>query len=181
MIAEHFRILVDYNYWANHQLWDCVLGLSDAQLTSRDNCFDRSVQEEVVEILNAEWLWMARLRGVSPTSTLTAEILPGREAVRERWAGVEADLRVYLKNIREAQLSEIITYTTTRGVPQRNARWEILAHIFNHSTDYRSRVLMMLALLGVQAPSIELLDYLRDNKQLRERIAMESFHKEAPI
>ena len=61
------------------------------------------------------------------------------------------------------------------------SRWEILAHIFNHSTDYRSRVLMMLALLGVQAPSIELLDYLRNNKQLRERIAMESFHKEAPI
>jgi uncharacterized damage-inducible protein DinB len=181
MISDHLRIMCDYNYWAHHQLWDCVLGLSEAQFTSRDSDFKASVHEEIVQILGSEWLWMARLRGVSPSSNLTPALLPTRDSIRERWAGVESELRAYASTIRETQLNEIITYMTTRGAPQRNARWEILAHVLNHSTDCRARVSMMLMLQGVEAPSIALLDYLRSNELIRNRIALEPFHREAPL
>lgn len=181
MITEHYKIMCDYNFWAHHQMWDTVLSLSDEDFSRMDTCYGISVHDQVLHTLGAEWLWMARLRGVSPTRKLTPEMLPDRESIRVKWDEVEKELRAYVENIREAQLSEIITYTTTQGDPQRNARWEILAHVFNHSTDHRSRVCAMLKLMGVETPDIELLNYFRDNKQHRRRIAMDHFHKASSI
>lgn len=181
MIAEHFRILCDYNYWANHQLWDCILALSEAQFTNKETCYGISIHEQVVHTLGAEWLWVERLRGRSPLEKLSVEEFATRDAIRRKWDEVEADLRAYVGTARDSQLGEIIAYTTTFGEPQRNARWEILAHVFNHGTDHRARITAMLIPWGYTAPEIELLHYFRDNKQHRRRIAMESFHKSAPI
>ena len=181
MISSHFQILCDYNYWAHHQLWDAVLRLSEEEFTTSGTCFGISVHQQVLHTLGAEWLWMARLRGVSPTTKLTPAMLPDRDTIRVKWDEVEAEVRAYVENVRENQLSEIITYTTTQGEPQRNARWEILTHMFNHSTDHRSRIISMLKTLGAEVPDLDLLLYFRDNKQHRRRIAMEHFHKSASL
>lgn len=181
MIAEHFQILCDYNYWAHHQLWDCALQLSEEQFASKENILGLSVHEQMVNMASAEWLWTARLRGTSPTHHLTVAMLPDRDAIRKRWDAVEADLRDYVRNIRDSQLGEIIAYTTTWGEPQRNARWEILAYLFQRGTDYRARAAVTLLQMGVQPPEIELLHYFRDNEQHRLRIALERFHRQAPI
>lgn len=181
MITGHNKIMCDYNFWAHHQLWDVVLSLSDEDFTRTDTCYGISVHEQVIHTVGAEWLWMARLRGVSPTRKLSTAMLPDRESIRVKWDEVEGELRAYVDNIRESQLSKIITYTTTLGEPQRNARWEILAHVFNHSTDHRSRIMTMLGIMGVECPDVELLNYFRDNKQHRRQIAMDHFHKASSI
>jgi uncharacterized damage-inducible protein DinB len=179
MIAEHFQILCDYNYWAHHQVWDCVLALTDEQFVSSENSYGISIHEQVVHTVGAEWLWTARLRGSSPMEKLTVDSLPTRDAIRIQWDTVESDLRAYVKDIRSSQLSEIITYQTTFGESQRNARWEILAHIFNHGTDHRAKLIAMIKQAGCEAIDQDLLLYFRDNKQHRRRIAMENFHKQS--
>lgn len=181
MLAGHFKLMCDYNYWAHHQLWDGVLQLSEEQFRTPNTCFTISVHEQVLNTLGSEWLWMARLRGISPTTRLTPAMLPDRDTIRVKWVEVEAEVRAYVDHIRESQLSEVITYTTTFGEPQRNARWEILTHMFNYSTDHRSRVVAMLKPLGVDIPELDLLAYFRANKQIQRQIAMDHFHKSASI
>ncbi|GAB4571526.1 MAG: hypothetical protein Kow0077_08410 [Anaerolineae bacterium] len=177
MIVEHFRVMCDYNYWANHQLWDVVLGLHAEDFRQNVAGFGNSIHSAVVDLVGTEWIWTARLRGVSPTRLLSVEMLPDRDAIRLMWDEVEADLRAYLRYPRETVLGEAITYTTTQGSPQRNTPREILGHLFNYSTDRRAHVVAMLRGLGIEVPSLMLLEYYRADPETRQRVASERFHR----
>ncbi len=177
MITQHFKMMCDYNYWAHHQIWDCVLKLTDEQLSAVNDCFGLSVHEQVALTLGAEWLWSARLRGISPSTQMSVAMVPTLEAIRQKWIEVESDLRSYVEHVRDPQLKEVITYTTTYGQAQRSSRAEILSHAFNHSTDHRARILVMLNHFGIVTDEHSLLAYFRDDPDHRQQISMTRFRK----
>ena len=62
-----------------------------------------------------------------------------------------------------ADIAADFEYATTAGKPQRQPRWEALAHFFNHQTHHRGHAHAVLTRLGVaEPPPFDLLVFQRD-------------------
>ena len=159
-LAE-IRDLYAFNRWANALVLDAVSALTDAELT-RDlrNSFP-SVRDTLVHVLSAEWVWLQRLRGRSPTALPEEWRHLGVREMRARWREVERDWLELLDALSEGDLDRRIAYRNTAGEPFESAQWQILRHCVNHSTYHRGQVTTMLRQLGAKPPTTDLIRWFR--------------------
>ena len=90
MNAAYFQRMIDYTYWANRKLWGCVAELSDEQFKKPFDYSIGSVHQQVVHMMDTEWLWLRRVRGEQPEGVLSLEGYPTQEKIRARWDEIEA-------------------------------------------------------------------------------------------
>jgi len=64
----YLRELVEYNYWARDRMLGDVAQLSAESYTRAITSSFGSVRDTVTHMYLAEWAWMARWRGETPTS-----------------------------------------------------------------------------------------------------------------
>ena len=121
-----------------------------------------SVHSQMAHVVGVEWLWLNRLRGVSPDRILTVDDLPTREALRARWDTVEADVRAFVAGLDDDALLAEVDYTTMKGMSQTNLCREILAHVFNHGTDHRAQVLSLIGQFGGPTVEQDMLFFFRE-------------------
>ena len=79
MNAEDFRLLYDYNSWANHRTLDACSQLNDEQFTRDMGSSFRSVRDTLVHVMLVEWLWLERWHGRSPNSFAPTSDFPTLE------------------------------------------------------------------------------------------------------
>jgi uncharacterized damage-inducible protein DinB len=140
------------------------LQLDEAQFTRTLGPDQTSVHAQLVHVVEVEWLWVCRLRGVDPGRFLTTADLPDRAAIRARWDAVAAEVRAFVAGLDDAALLAEVEYTTTKGVPQRDVCHELLAHLFNHGTDHRAQILSLIGQLGGPTVEQDMLFYLRERR-----------------
>ena len=58
--------LYAYNLWSNRRMFSTLDKLSDQQFTSVIQSSFPSIQESVMHIFGAEWIWLRRWKGTSP-------------------------------------------------------------------------------------------------------------------
>ena len=149
MNAVYFRRMIDYTYWANRKLWGCVAELSDEQFKRPCDYSIGSVHQQVVHMMDTEWLWLRRVRGEQPEAVLSLEGYPTREKVRARWNEIEAGWREFVAGLTDQQLEQTIEYTSVNGVVKRSQPlWEGLAQLVNHATDHRAQTLAVIHQVG---------------------------------
>ena len=85
MNADHFRKLFDYNYWAHHNVWGCVLKLSDEQYYRPCNYSVGSVHNQVAHTYSAEYLWLGRARQDAAPRFPALDEHPDRTSLRAAW------------------------------------------------------------------------------------------------
>ena len=107
MNAEDFRLLYDYNSWANHRTLDTCSQLNAEQFTRDMGSSFRSVRDTLVHIMLVERLWLERWHGRSPNSYAPTSEFPNVDSVRARWAEIDSDLLDYI--ISAALLFYILT------------------------------------------------------------------------
>jgi uncharacterized damage-inducible protein DinB len=98
--------------------------------------------------MEAEALWLSRLKGVSPTIFPGTEAYPTRAAIRARWDATEAEFRAFIDALNEDQLTQTLRYTTTKGEARQTQVSDLLMHVANHGTDHRAQILALLHQLG---------------------------------
>src|SRR5271169_5686624 len=116
---DTLRDLYDYNYWARDRQLDACAALADEQfLRPMGNSFS-SVRDVLAHLIFAEWVWLERWLGRSPTKAdaqeVAAERFPALASIRERWLLVEASLRSYLVGLDEEAFQRPLTYTNWKG------------------------------------------------------------------
>jgi uncharacterized damage-inducible protein DinB len=164
MNAAYFRRMIDYTYWAHHKVWDCIVELNDEQFTRPCNYSIGSLHQQVVHTMGAEWLWLQRVRGVSPDAFLRPEDFPTRADVRARWDEVEAGWRAFVAALADDQLEQSIEYTSINGNVRRSqVLWEGLAQIINHATDHRAQILALIHQLGGRTVAQDFVFYTREH------------------
>jgi len=162
MIAiDTFRELFDYNYWArDRQLEACVELTEEQFLRPMGNSYS-SVRDTLVHLLFAEWVWLERWLGRSPTQLdgreYSAEKFPTLGAVRERWQGLESNMRSYLSGLQGSTLERPLSYTNFKGERWTYPLGQTLFHLVNHQTYHRGQITTLLRQLGVAAPAIDFL------------------------
>ena len=163
MTLEDLRTLVDYHYWARDRLLAAVEALSPEQFTRDLGSSFRSVRDTLVHLVGAEWAWLSRWKGQSPTSLLSAEPFPDLASVRRKWGEVEQDLRGFVAGWKEEDVGRVYEYKLLSGQPGASPFWQMLQHVVNHGSYHRGQVVTMLRQLGAAPPkSVDLIAFYRE-------------------
>lgn len=157
-MTNRFVQLFDYNHWAWNQVLTACEKLEPAAYHEARPFFWGSIHGLLVHGMSAEYIWHARLNGVSPSVMLDPQAYPDLAAVRDRWQAIDATLRAYVAGLNEADLERVIAYRTTYGDEYQLAVQDILQHVINHATEHRSQATPTLYNLGAATPP---LDYAR--------------------
>jgi uncharacterized damage-inducible protein DinB len=120
------------------------------------------VRGTLTHILGAEWIWLERWKGVSPTRRIDEGEFQDVLALRERWKSIEEHRASWFESLRERDVVEIVRYKTLDGKGYGAPLWQLVQHVANHSTYHRGQVLLLLRQLGAKPVSTDLLFYDRE-------------------
>ena len=151
----------EYNLWANEQL-TVVLNNIDKPLhfetviSSFPNLF-----ATLEHIWQAEYVWKLRILNQGPS---VKPSFPTKEtkALVETLLQVNKEWIEFVHTISDEKLEEIVNYNNWQGTPFSTPVWQIIHHVFNHSTFHRGQLITMLRQLGVTTlPSTDYITYTR--------------------
>jgi uncharacterized damage-inducible protein DinB len=157
------RELVDYNYWARDRIFEAVSALTPEQYArAMGNSFS-SVRETLVHVYSAEWVWLSRWQGVSPTAPLSADQWPDLPSLVTSWTELEGKIRAVVGSVTDAGVGKVIEYKLLSGQPGRSPFGSMIQHVVNHGTYHRGQVTTMLRQMGAAPPkSTDFITFVRE-------------------
>ncbi len=166
MTLDLIRTLYDYNYWAHHLVWECVLRLTQEEFERSLNYSWGSVHAQVVHAMSNEWMWFRRLRGESPQSLHKTSDFRTPLAVQTKWEQTERDVRDYINNLTESELHGTFTFYSASGSRYIQRVDETLMHVVLSGVDNRAQTLAMLNELGAPTVEQDMIYYLRERNEV---------------
>jgi uncharacterized damage-inducible protein DinB len=161
-MLEQIVELFAYTRWANNRILEATAKLSGEELSRELGNSFPSIRATLVHIVGAEWVWLSRWNGESPTALPAWLELLSNEAIRRRFEEIDAERRIYLEHLEEVGLNALIRYRNLKGDPFAAPLWQLLLHLVNHSTYHRGQVVTMLRQLGHSAPATDLVQFYRE-------------------
>ena len=158
-IKDYIQQAYTYMYWANQRYFAVAEGLTNEQLHQSQGHSWGDVHATLVHMMSSEWVWLQRWHGSTPKGHLDKAEYPTLADLKKRWGEVEAEMRAFIDDQIEQGLQSEITYTNFRGEIFRVPLWQMLAHIVNHETHHRGELAAMYALMGVNHPEEEMIQY----------------------
>jgi uncharacterized damage-inducible protein DinB len=140
--------LYAYTHWANEKYLAAAEALTPEDFTRPQGHSWGSVHGMLVHMLAAEWIWLRRLLGNSPTHMFDPQDFPSLASIRTRWSAVRAELAGFLNAQTAESLQQIVHYRNTAGKPFSLPVWQILVHLANHATHHRGELAAMYALMN---------------------------------
>jgi len=159
MDLTDIRALYDYNRWADHRTLAAAARLDKATFARPMGNSFSSVRDTLAHILGAEWIWLERWNGVSPTALLDAAIFPTADSLKARWQTVEQDLSQFIQALTPARLQENLSYLNRAGERYAYPLWQQMVHVVNHSTYHRGQVTTLLRQVGAKPVETDFLAY----------------------
>lgn len=152
MSPEYFKVLYEYNSWANREVWRCSLHLSDEQLYARLDYSVGSVFNHLIHTMAVEYWWLHFLR-TGELDFLNADDFTTRDQIRTKWDVIDMTNHGYIATLTPQELERLVRPddwdTDAKPVPL----WQPLLQVAMHSLDHRSQTLRALYDFG--APTIE--------------------------
>jgi uncharacterized damage-inducible protein DinB len=159
MTVADFRRIYDYNYWANHRLFQALAPLTPEQFTQPVAGSYGSIRNTLVHMMSAEWGWFARCGGPPRGAALRADDYPTLASIVDRWTVVEREGRALLEALRDADLARQVEFT----LPDLGARVmridQLLQHAANHGAHHRGQIALLMRVLGHPPGNVDLLIY----------------------
>jgi len=149
--------LYRYNRWANSRILDTASTLTREQFVATVPSSFPSLRDTLVHVLWAEWLWLQRWRGASPTRVFVPDDFPEAGALGSSWLAVQAEQADFLRSLTEEGLATVVRYVNLHGETWEYELWKQMLHVVNHSSYHRGQAVTMLRQLGAQPPSTDLL------------------------
>src|SRR5688500_20409271 len=104
--------LIEYMIWANHRAMRAAATLSNDDFKRDLGSSHGGVRGPPVHTMGAEWIWLERFKGLSPTRPLDEAEFADVLALRERWTVIEEHRASWLASLKEGALAESIHDTT---------------------------------------------------------------------
>src|SRR5688500_11345816 len=136
--------LIDYHYWARDKMFTALEGLSSAEYAKPLGSSFTSIRDTVVHLYLAEWIWLQRWHGVSPSAAPDTAPYPDVASLRAAWTALEAQVRAYVDGLDDARLAERVDYRNLAGAAGNSSRWTMVQHVVNHASYHRGQVTTMV-------------------------------------
>ena len=160
MITEIVRNLYDYNAWANARILDTAARLTPDELLAPGGASFESVRDTLVHTMGAQWLYLERWRGRSPSALPEPAAFPDLAAIRARWDEVERDTQVFVTALDDAWLMAPLSYVNMQGETWTYPLWQQMIHQVNHATQHRSEAAVLLTQKGHSPGWLDLLYFV---------------------
>ena len=106
MTPQEMRVLFDYNAWANRRSLEAASALTAEKFVQPLGSSFGSVRDTLAHIWGAEWIWLERFQGRSPSSLPDATQFPDMASLRERWDELEMRLLGFVRGLTQADLAK---------------------------------------------------------------------------
>jgi uncharacterized damage-inducible protein DinB len=160
MIGEVTELFA-YGAWANAHVFEAASALSEEQLHHPVASSFPSVGGTLAHIVGAEWVWLRRWLGESPSSFPDWVSKPVWGDLRATLSALEKEREALLSGLSDADLGQSISYRTLGGQAFSDPLGSLMKHVVNHSTYHRGQVVTQMRQLGHKPPSTDLILYLR--------------------
>jgi uncharacterized damage-inducible protein DinB len=164
MTMDEARELFAYCVWANGQVFDAAGALLPEQLATPIASSFPSVRGTLGHIVAAEWIWLRRWRGESPTAMPGWVSESSLSELRGQLAAVEAERDQYLASLSDADLAQRVEYRTLAGQAYFDPLAGLMRHLVNHSTYHRGQVATQMRHCGKVPPTTDLFAYMHRAK-----------------
>lgn len=158
--------LFAYTVWANALVLDAAAALSDAELRADRGISHHSILGTLAHMAAAEWIWLERWQGRSPTGPHVWEAWQqdrwrSLADLRDRWERIAEERRALVARLPESELQATRTFRRVDGTEDAQPVIAQMQHAVNHATLHRGQVVGMLRQLGRKPPATDLLLYYR--------------------
>lgn len=154
---EEIRELYRFNAWAQERMFAVTETLSADEISHDLNSSFASIRETLIHAVGAEWVWLTRWQGTSPTVFPNADDLKTNDDILTRWRGINAERDSFLNSLDEKSLDDVVEYTSFAGKHFAFPCWQMLRHVVNHATYHRGQIMTMLRQLGHNAKSTDMI------------------------
>src|SRR5437667_7135806 len=162
MTPQEMRALYDYNAWANHRSLDAASKLTAEQFVQPMGSSFTSVRDTLAHIYGAEWIWLERFQGRSPSALPDVTQFSDVATLREKWLELEARLIAFVSQQTQSDLDCVMEYKTLRFGVYQNPLWQSMQHVVNHGTYHRGQVTTLLRQLGAEPILTDLMHFYRE-------------------
>ena len=166
MNLADIRRLFDYMEWANKLAIEAAAKLPAENLHRDFGISHGSIFGTLVHMAGAEWIWVERWHGHSPTKAeawglWSTKSCPDLTALNERWGAVTEKRRRFVSGLNEEWLAADLGFKLLSTDPSSMRLVDQMQHVVNHATMHRGQIVGMIRQLGIEPPATDLLFYLR--------------------
>jgi uncharacterized damage-inducible protein DinB len=169
--AEHYRLLLEYNAWANNVVLEkaSMVGEADYFAPVAGLSFG-SLHATLVHALVAEIVWLARWQGGKPPEALrdarqadrlAREEIPMFAHLQAMWLEEQAKMASFTAALTEERVESVLAYQDQYGNAWSQPLWQLMLHLVNHGTQFRAEAAVRLTQLGVTPGDLDLIVWLR--------------------
>ena len=162
MTPEEMSVLYDYNAWANRRSLDAAATLTLEQFTKPMGSSFSSVRDTLAHIYGAEWIWLERFQGRSPSALPDTAQFADIASLRATWAEHEPRLLSFVRGLTQQDLDRVLEYKTLKFGVYRNPLWQSMQHVVNHGSYHRGQVTTLLRQHGAKPILMDLMHFYRE-------------------
>ena len=159
---DELQRLFDYSRWATRRLLDAADNLPPEDLRKDMKNSFPSILDTFTHMLGAEWVWLERWNGRSPTAFLETAALDSVRALRARWDLLWREQQGFLDPLEEGDQKRDVAYKLFDGTADRRDLGDLMRHVVNHASYHRGQVVTMLRQLGATPPPTDYVRWLRE-------------------
>ena len=155
--------MAKYNLWANKRIVDIMLKLDDEQLDKEIVSSFPSVRATAYHIWGAEFLWLQRIQLTEQPVYIPDVFRGGFAEACSDWQAVSQVFIDFIeRQYDDKALMHVFQYYNLEKRSFKNPVFEVLQHVFNHSTYHRGQLVTMLRQLGIEKiPATDFTAYTR--------------------
>ena len=152
-----------YNVWANKLILDALLKLDDGAVDKEIASSFPSIRATLVHTWSAEFIWLQRLQLVEHPVWIQGEFEGAFEEAVSQWQKVSASLVQFVeKQYDDRAFEHVLQFYDRQKVSHKAPVFQVLNHVFNHSTQHRGQLITMLRQLGVtKIPQTDFIAFAR--------------------
>ena len=162
MTHDDLKFLLAYHRWANDRILGAAGTLSDDQLHRDLKSSFPSVFATLVHTMSADWVWLERWHGRSPTAFPDLSAIRTLAELRPRWSQIEEGQRAFIDGLTPVAITGRIAYRSIKGDPFNDPLGMTIQHAANHATHHRGQVSTMLRQMGATPPGLDFITFVRE-------------------
>ena len=156
------KTALEYNSWANQQVWNCIQSLSDTQFNQTHNYSTGSVYEQTFHLMSTDYWTLTMLNGSDGADAPQKEDFTSRDAIWARWQEIDKVYHAWLETATDEELNRIIGFPETDELTVSGTCAEYVMVIENHTTNHRAQILALIHQLGGETCEMGLYFFIRE-------------------
>ena len=145
---EHLTNMFEFVRWGDNLIMRAARSVPDEGYYREQGISAGSIHKLLVHVMAAQWLWLSRWRGDSPTRIETHEDYPTRDALEQRWPLVHSAVLDFLSMQSPKSLARVLEYRNNKGEVCALPLGDTVLQVIDHSIYHRGQLNTMIKRAG---------------------------------